>query len=243
MSLGIEKGQLTELVHDIKKSRDRLDNRKYSNMPKKQDFWNVYGSSYRDYERSFRPFKFSFDDFLKDRKSPIVIDLLAPTRTITGLFGSLRKDEARGIAVSLSDQRTRREKRLDGTLGITHVSGNLSDIATWKKLEEELGNQKADLIIERGVGGCRYLPKNDLYLLFALRRIWNMLSSNDGTFFAESYEFNHDHIFEWVEYAQSRSVDAEFRYGILRAVKHTDSPAALPTFFQPFQFQEDRDRF
>lgn len=228
MPIEITKGQLTGLVHEIREGRNMLACRRSAGKPIPPDFWVVYGRDHVSYESSFRPFHFSFGEFLKERDKPIVVDLLAPTNALRGLFRDLGKDGARGIAVSLSDQRTPREKRTDESLGVSHVSGDLSAIATWNKLEEELGEQKADLIVERGIAGCNFLPKNELYLLFAMRRIWKMLSSDSGVFIGQSYHFNYDFISEWIRKARSVNVDAKHSNGIFRIVKHEDSPATLP---------------
>lgn len=222
MSLEITKGDLTRLVHDMQNSRRAIAAR--------GDSWRVHGSSYIDYERTFEPFSFRFREFLSGRQKPIIIDLLSSTHAIKSVISDFDIGQTRGIAVSLSDHRSEEEILQERALGLTHISGDLSGIKTWNGLKEELDGEKADLVIERGLSGCDYLPENGLYFLFVARRIWNMLSSNDGTFISDQLIgiSSYREVNEWIKRARTKGVDVRQLGGLFKMVKHKNSPTALP---------------
>lgn len=110
---------------------------------------------------------------------PLVIDLFAPTDTLTDLQEKLRLQgvEIQGAAVSLEYYPTEDKPIYHdlGHTGISHVQGDLCRASTWINLENATNGQRADLIIERALAGIDTLPWASVFTYGALNRVWNKL--------------------------------------------------------------------
>lgn len=148
----------------------------------------VVNSSIEDYEKNFRKLLRNniFDrpkhiiDLIKQKPSPVVIDLMAPSGTLASLFEKVADKPKFGLAVSLFDSRNDSQKERDEKLGIKQLSGDIMLSRTWDKIENLLGGRKADLIMERAYGGFTLVMDERLYAML-LNKAWKLLSDNNGT--------------------------------------------------------------
>ena len=122
---------------------------------------------------------------------PVVIDLMASTAALVSL-----KDEnffpsrnMSGLAVSYSDRRAQKRIQQDYEMGIEELGGDLGKLSTWKKIQEWLGNRKANLIMERGYAGLHYVPTKCSYYKFVIGRLWDMLDPNGGVVVLQTPNF------------------------------------------------------
>ena len=113
---------------------------------------------------------------------------MAPPRTIYDLLSNF--PQGRGLAVSLPDH------KIDGfkpSIQAVYNSENVlwlpEDITrseTWKHINEWLGNDKANLVMERAIAGLTYLPVNKNVLGTLVSKIWNKVDSNGGILLLET---------------------------------------------------------
>ncbi|MFA6992377.1 MAG: hypothetical protein WC269_03810, partial [Candidatus Gracilibacteria bacterium] len=115
-------------------------------------------------------------DLLTDKEKPVVVDLMSSTGALASLFEELPQQDKLGIAVSLGDSRTEEYKAEDKKLGIVQVVGDIVSSSTWRDIKKELQGRKADLIMERALGGWNHIPYSKLLYLTLLQRAWNILA-------------------------------------------------------------------
>jgi|SRR5882724_70294 len=215
-----------------------------------REIWGAYGSDLSTYNLTFfgvlngTP----LEDLISTKEQPLVVDLMAPSGTLAELFRILPQQKKRGICVSLVDQRISFERERDEVLGIKQLKGDLTERKTWEILEGEMKGQKADLIIERGLGGVDYLPNHGRFYGPALQRVWKMTSKNYGTILLDSPS---DLVLGRVGYSKKGWVDLLEKQGIeaksendrstIRIVKKPNSPEKLP-FIEP-SFKEKETIF
>ncbi len=113
----------------------------------------------------------------------VVVDLMASTRGLRSLARILKSDfgcSMKGVAVSLTDDRSEAVKSKDAGFGIKHIAADLGKDTTWKKLTEAVPNGTADYIVSAGVGGLSYLPHHRDYYIATMQRLWGMLRPEGG---------------------------------------------------------------
>jgi hypothetical protein len=215
-----------------------------------QDDWDVYGDSLKHYEETFAPIlkPETILGFIKQRPFPTIVDIMAPSATIAGFFKKIpEKSDKLGIAVSLLDRRSPYAKNRDRELNIKQLSGNIMSGSCWKKIDNELGGKKADLIMERAEGGLWCLPKNENFYLSLLNNAWNLLCENNGMllFQVPSYivlKRASVHVEGWLNILKKQGLNFSYSNnkhsdndqeawldrGVLKIIKTPDSPKKLP---------------
>jgi len=162
-------------------NRIRGDRKSYDNGP-----WGMYGKDVSNYGWSFLGvLDENIKDLLKNRKNPVVIDLMSPTDAIYSLFLEIPDKKKLGLAVSLEDMRKRKKKNRDAEMNIKEIAGDLMKSSTWDTIEEELDGRKADLIMERAVDGLECIPQNPKLYAILLNKAWKLLSKDGGILLAE----------------------------------------------------------
>lgn len=142
-------------------------------------YYNSEPSSYdKDFKEAFRGK--TLQGVIASFTDPVVIDLMAPSGTLAGVFKNIPGEGKLGIAVSLEDIRTDEVKARDQGLGIEQVEGDVTKGSTWRKIENHLAGRKADLIIERAFGGLDCIPEDPFFYAYCLQRMWSFLNPNHG---------------------------------------------------------------
>lgn len=211
-----------------------------------KDDWPTYGASIDDYEKDFKPLLENghIRDFIKNRSSPVVIDLMSPSDALASLFKKIPDKPKFGLAITLVDKRDIDQKQRDEKLGIKELAGNLLVGKTWARIRRELEGRKADLIIERAVLGWEFLPKdNNLYVIL-LDRAWRLLSEENGVLLVQAPREEEPSIASHIRFNKVIellningvgttycSVDKGYGGWALKIVKKENSPKRLP-FFQ-----------
>ncbi len=153
-------------------------------MGTKNDSWVIMDSSVTHYDASFRSvLKGETITSLARRRykelgRPLyAIDFLATPAAIRSLAVA-PGIELQGLSVSLSEQRRQRTQQNDSKRGIRHVVADLGRPGTYHTLLRELGDNKADIILQRGWGGLNLLPKDASYYEVAFNAMLTMM--NEG---------------------------------------------------------------
>lgn len=212
---------------------------KLRQTPNPDEDWKVYGSPLSSYEEDFSRVLGGepLASFLRGRKSPVVLDLMAPSDTLSDLFTELDEvPNKTGIAVSLEDKRSLSQKERDLGMGITQLTGDLVQGSTWKKIQDSLGVKKADLILERGAGGIYNLPFNERLFAAMLGKMWNMLTNENGTMIIQTPSPSSLDIYgirfpQWLQSLNKIPAHVDImnaHYTILKIIKTPDSPQHLP---------------
>jgi hypothetical protein len=149
--------------------------------------WDDYGRDIADYEFSFSGVlqKNSIKDLLRDKENLVVIDLMAPSKTVSSLFKQLPDKSKLGIAVSLEDLRPVEETESDTKLNVVQIAGDIMKLSTWDKVRKQLQGRKADLIMERALCGLGCLVPSPRLYSRLLNEAWGFLSENNGILIAE----------------------------------------------------------
>jgi hypothetical protein len=173
---------LTEEIRLQKElNRIRGDRKSYYDGP-----WDMYGKDISDYGWSFLGIlDENIKDLLKNKKNPVVIDLMSPTDAISSLFSEIPDEKKLGLAVSLEDLRKRKKKKQDAEMNIKEIAGDILESSTWDVIEKELNGRKADLIMERAVDGLDCIPRNPKLYAILLNKAWKLLSRDGGILLAE----------------------------------------------------------
>lgn len=209
--------------------------------------WSTYGSLVRSYESTFVEVlgDRKLADLLRQKPHPTVIDLMAPSDTLADLFVQLPQSGKLGIVLSLEDLRSDSTKERDEALGIKQVSGDITRPGIWKDLRLELKGRKADLIMERAMGGLNNLPKDKRFYSYALANLWNMLDTNGGILLLQTplVKLRLDgEVLAWVNLLKSQGIIAEFYDECLKLVRTPESPRDLPSAVSlPDNFLVDAD--
>ncbi len=164
-----------------------------------QEDWGIYDSGLKSYE-------FGFSSVLKGRtiesiargkENPLIIDLMASTAMLEQLFSEMGDIPGKkGIAVTLRDMRSDKQRELDKKLGIEQFSGAFGDVdaegdavptfgdlttsAAWRNLRRQTLVRKADIIIEKAEQGVNVLPNDPMYYHYCVGTSWRMLNPNQG---------------------------------------------------------------
>lgn len=148
--------------------------------------WGAYGKDISSYEGTFEKLLGpSIKDILMDRKNPVVVDLMAPSKTLYSLFGLIPGKFKFGLAVSLEDLRCAWEKKEDERLNVTQIAGDIMESSTWDKIESQLQGRKADLVMERALCGLNCLVRDKRLYAALLNNAWRLLSKDNGILIAE----------------------------------------------------------
>lgn len=160
------------------------------------DEWEVYESHIDAYAaNSFlgiignNPLSHRIGKRAQEADRPLVIvDLMATTagvRSLAQIVNDKFERQISGISVSLTYDRSGRTKKIDDSLGITHITGDLGRGLVWAELKNELRARTVDYLLSAGIGGINTLPKHRIYYAGVLRRMWRMLNPEDGTMVLE----------------------------------------------------------
>jgi hypothetical protein len=181
--------------------------------------WGIHGESFGSYLQDFC----KADDNLRDmtnaiiaKPKPIIIDLLAPTGTLRHLCDFFRCGQPiKGLAVGYGNSRTQQEERDDQRYGVDYIQTDLSFRRNWQEIEAWLGNDKADLIVERGFAGLAYLPTEARFQYKAITSIWKMLSPNGGLALLQlppviDLEMNDINIKDWVKRVKETNIYCKY---------------------------------
>lgn len=204
--------------------------------------YNVYGDTIGFYQLHFNKVLEGqrIIDFLESRETPLVIDLMGPSKTTRDLFTKADPQPGRrGIAVTLEERRPYGERSRDKQHRIKELHEDLTTEKGYRSVIKEMKGQRADLIMERALRGLEHIPVHPEYYRLSLERIWNMLDENEGMFLGQTLPKTvmEDHgipVTSWLKDMQNNGIDIKFQdadaqipYGALRLIKHTDSPRRL----------------
>lgn len=198
--------------------------------------WTIHESTYWDYLEDIgrvQTDRYEIMNRLKQKDSPIVIDLLSGPAAVRSIGKFLRPKSFKGLAVGFHDPRTPEKAEKDAQRGITFISGALNDPSTWEKIDEWLKGEKADFIVSRGAGGLKFLPTNLGFTSQAIEKVWNTLNQTDGTTILQippsrSLQVNGIPINKWTQRLDAAGVgnryvdsyesitDGYLHYGVLR---------------------------
>lgn len=153
------------------------------------DKW-VMNEPISSYEESF---KFILDrktipDLIRTHSAPIVIDLLAPPRSVYDLLSGF--PNGRGLAVSLPDHSIDEVgKDIQDAYKAKNVkwlTGDITHPGTWVDIEQWLAGDKAHLIMERGWAGIDSITVNKKLVREFIKRVWSFLSPESGVLLLET---------------------------------------------------------
>ncbi len=208
-----------------------------------RDEWDMYGSKIKSYEEEFRSVLdgTSIINFVKSRKNPVILDIMAPSDTLADLFSRVPSDPLRfGLAVSLKDRRDEKERERDTRLGIEQIAGDIMTSSTWRKISKALSGRKADLIMERAEAGLYFMPCDRRLYAILISKSWRILSKNNGLLLIQTpnpWKLIGDDIpiRQWVDLLNKNGIDAwygspsgDLESGALKIVKGPNAPEDLP---------------
>ncbi len=150
--------------------------------------WKIYQNTFANYLRDFAEVDpdQKIVTKLETKKDPVVIDLMGSTDAVSSLqkeffpSGILKKKTGTFVAVGLDDDRDEVTRRKEASRGIEFIYGNLTNKKTWDKIESTIGEENADIVMERGYGGLWYVPTRPLYQKAVMNRMWKLLSPDGG---------------------------------------------------------------
>ena len=203
--------------------------------------WKTYESDIGSYDDTFRlALGISIASFVKDRKSPVVVDLMSPSFALLSLFAKVSDKNKFGLVVSLRDERTRVRKMIDRGMNVRQLAGDIMSSATWRDIDEVMQGRKADLIMERALGGLNNIPIHLSLYAILINKAWRILSHKEGTMLLQT-PYDSDllaagiHIQDFVGNLRGKGIDAEyFKSGVstsrsvLKLIKSAGSPEKLP---------------
>lgn len=207
----------------------------------KGDRWKIYESHIDSYDDRFRlALGTSIVSFVKDRKSPVVVDFMSPSFTLLSLFAKVSDKNKFGLAVSLRDERTRVRKWMDRTYNVRQLTGDIMLPVTWRNIDEVMQGRKADLIMERALGGLNILPPHPKLYAILINKAWKILSDKEGVMLLQTPSENdllaaRIHIQDFVSDLRTNGINAEYfksemstDRSVLKLIKTPDSPENLP---------------
>lgn len=215
--------------------------------------WPLYDSGISAYQADFDPVLEGVDlrQFIKQKSDPIVVDLMSSSAALRDLAVGSGIELGKGIAVSYEDLRSRQriiEDRL--CYNIVQVKGDLNDFKTWGKIQSELGDDKADVILQRGWAGfLANISANKGFYNKSRRHLWAALSEDNGLFVSqvhddESLKAAGIDMENWVMRLNDLGVSALYEpgvpvvkmsfadqcYGLVKLIRTPNSPKVLPVF-------------
>lgn len=197
--------------------------------------WVIYGDGIERYQENFEPVLGgeTIVDIVNGRKSPVVIDIMAPSDTLASLFKQVGSAPTFGLAVSLGDRRDENKKLRDEALNISQLTGDIMLGSTWRQIREILQGRKADLIMERAVSGLYQLPVDFRFYAILVNKAWNILSDNNGVLLLElpfdsEVRIRGVSIRRWVDLLNRNDIMASVSDLSLKIIKSAGSPEDLP---------------
>ncbi len=200
------------------------------------EIWPAYNSPIETYQRFFRYALRGrqITDIVAGYEEPVVIDLMSPSGTLLDLFTNVSPVKGFGIAVTLDELRAPEVQAIDSRMGIQQISGDLLQSKTWKRLSEALGPRKANLILERPLGGMEYVPDHGGFFAVALQRMWNMLATG-GMLLLQvpaviNFRQNRVSVEDWVNLLQKNRIEATYDeiYSCMCIERASGAPEQLP---------------
>ncbi len=197
--------------------------------------WGMYDSAIESYQKSFQGVLEGIDiiSWTQSKNTLTVIDLMSSTEAIASIFESASWDKHRlGLAVSLEDARSDLQKERDKGLNVEKLDGDIVLPSTWKKIKKKLKGHRADLIMERAVGGIDTLPKDFGFYEFIISKTWEMLNEN-GMLLLQAPGFGRwggFKISRWAKSLRRNNINVVFDHDnyAIKLVKTPDSPGKLP---------------
>jgi hypothetical protein len=198
---------------------------------------DCYGAPIESYENYFRSILEgkSIVDLVRQKPSPVVIDLMGPSDTLVSLFEKIPDKLKFGLALSFLDMRDGNKKERDKKIGIEQLKGDILKKSTWKEIEKILDGKKADLIMQRALAGLLHIPLNGKLYALLLRRAWNLLSDNQGVFLIQFpfgsksvLEDKGVEVFDWITLIRENGIDVVYSSNALKLTKSPNSPKKLP---------------
>lgn len=204
-------------------------------LPFKSVGWGVYDSDIYNYQREFQSVLGGLDiiSWVQSKDTLTVIDLMSSSAAIASVFEHISPDKPRfGLAVSLEDVRSDLQKERDGMLNIEKLNLDIVAPSTWRKIRGRLEGRRADLIMERAMGGVDTLPRDFGFYKFTISRMWEMLNEN-GILLLQTPNFGYWNAFKISRLVKSlikKNVNVVFDSyrGVIKFVKTPDSPEKLP---------------
>lgn len=204
--------------------------------------WKTYESDIGSYDDIFRlALGTNIASFVKDRKSPVIVDLMSPSFTLVSLFVKVADKKKFGLAVSLRDERTRVRKWIDRAVNLRQLAGDIMLPATWRNIDEVMQERKADLIMERALGGLDILPPHPKLYAILINKAWKILSDKEGVMLLQTPSNEAllkagINIQDFVNSLKAKGINAGcFKSGVptstrlvLKLIKTPDSPENLP---------------
>lgn len=211
--------------------------------------WRIHNESVQSYERSFGAVLEgrTLNDLISSRLVPIVIDLMAPPRTVHDLL--LPFHDGRGLAVSLPDHNLKdvREdlREIYKMDKIKWLPEDITHPGTWRNIEQWLDGNKAHLIMERGMAGLEWLPLDKRLFKVLFDKAWHLLDPNGGILLFETPRSNQllrkgVDIDAWVKSLHGlvdvkydpgniAGSDPRFESGKIMITRNPNSPESLPS--------------
>lgn len=155
--------------------RDQLKSKKRENLfirvleklaPNKA--WLGYGEEYDGYKYRF----WELLPIIPDNS--FIVDLMGTGEFYRDLQRNGRK--VSGIALTLADTRGGNSRKLDRKNHNGYVTGDILNRKTWKKLQQQLPDGKADLIVCNPGGGWVSFPKSPRIFIGFLDRAYRLLN-------------------------------------------------------------------
>lgn len=212
------------------------------------DAWYVFRSPMRDYERTFADLFpgetnpiYHFKERRRERHEPIIaLDLMSDGQALRSFLPE------RGLAVTLTDQRTELEKSFDQSY-IDMINGDVLDMRVWNKViswvrQHGDSTGKFNLILGRGEGALEGLPNDPALLYLLVERLYELLSSDGGMMVVQLPRDTHASLDGWskklsaldgLEVVHSlieviAGKEQAAHYPKLKIIKHTKAPTELP---------------
>ena len=173
--------------------------------------WAVYRSTAREYSDVFEDVLpegvsdiFEWVGNRRKAGKPLVaVDLMSEGMALRQLFPDA------GLAVGLSDQRDVDDEEYDRATRIDMITGDLLRTRTWQAIEGWLADHsptgKADLIMERGVGGLRNIPNDPKLYHVLINRLWNSISSDNGLLLLQSPAMSGEILQPWAKQVREKT--------------------------------------
>lgn len=156
--------------------------------------WGIQKNKFTDYRRSFGRAAYTLADrklfkLATEGKRAVILDLLSETAALRDIKNNIfYSGTIEGIAVGLSDKRPPYELTMDCNWGITHITGDLRHPTVLRQVKEQIGNEKFDLIIQRGWGALPKLPLNKIYYGAVFNWLFDNLSPEEGVMVVQTPE-------------------------------------------------------
>ncbi len=202
--------------------------------------WTHYNSNLESYNHFFEEVLEGkkIQDIVNQYKDPLVIDLMAPSGTLKDLFQNyvLPSKQRLGISLSLNDFRTDEELISDNNEQVYQLMGDISQSITWRTLDDWLDRKKANVVIQRPLGGSGYIANHAASHAVHLQRMWNLTATN-GILISE-YPIYYLTINgkgynpkDWIKYAMDSGLQVKSSTVTANTIlihKTPDSPKNLP---------------